>query len=81
MVGLELAQDRWQQVHKHGHAGADAHPLEPSISELAHGRLRARIVVQQMSSKLDQFLAGLSWVGALAEPFQERALTIALIPP
>src|SRR5262249_29200970 len=71
MIGLELAQDRRQQVHEHGHTRADAYPAEPSIAESAHHHLRARIFLQKIASMFDQLLAGFCQVGPLAETLHQ----------
>src|SRR5215471_2866565 len=78
MIGLELSQDRRQQVHEHGHTRADAYPAEPSIAESAHHHLRARILLQKIPSMFDQLLARLCQVGPLAKPLHQSHLEAPL---
>ena len=78
VLGLEPLQDRRQRVHQHGRAGADADALEPAIAEPPHRRDGAGVLVEQMAGVLDELLAGLGQIDALADALGQRHAEAAL---
>jgi hypothetical protein len=71
MAGLQHLQDRRQRVHQHGHAGADANAAATLVGEAAHRRAGAGVLIQQMPRVLDQLLACLREMRALADSFHQ----------